>query len=925
MRYQVLGPLDAQDERGAHLLLAAGKQRVVLAVLLLHANRTVSVDQLTEVLWDGHPPRTANESLFNHVARLRRALGPVLAQRIQTRRPGYAIRIHSPSELDLWQFTDLDKQARNAAADGNWQRAGTCAREALTLWRGDPLTDVPAPLLIRDELPRLAEIRLRMQEIAVHADLELGHYDQAVAELAGLARAHPFRERLYERWMLALSRTGRRAEALAVYQDACRILREELGVDPGAGLQELHQQVLAGAPRRPGQQRVVPEQLPGAIRHFTGRSAELATLTALAQEAAADGPVIISAIGGMAGIGKTALAVHFAHRVATQFPDGQLYVNLRGFDPSGPPMTPAQAIRGFLGALAASPEHIPPDPGQQAALYRSLLARKRMLVLLDNARDAGQVRALLPGSPTCLVVVTSRNSLTSLVAAEGAHLVTLDLLTADEARELLARRLGADRAGDDSQAADELIRLCARLPLALSVAAARAAARPGFPLSALVSEFRESGGLGIRDTGEPTTSLRVVFSLSYQNLSTASSRMFRLVGLHPGPHISVPAAASLAGILPDQACRVLDELASAHLVDEHVPGRFALHDLLRSYAAEQARLLDSDADRRTAAHRMLDHYLHTANAAAMLLTPTRDPIDLTAPQAGVQPEELASSAHALAWFEAEQLVLTAAVGRAASDGFDAHVWQLAWALSRFVELRGYWTATAAIWQTALGAVQRLGDRAGQAQMHRYIGRALGRTGRHDEAWVHHREAFALFRQVGDTVGQGRSLVDIGQDLDRQDRYHEALDPLSQALQLFRATGHQAGQSRALNGLGWCHARLGKHQRALGYLEQALALHRELGDLTGEAATMHSFGYAYHQLDRQTEAFACYRQSLELYRELGDRYDQADVLSYYGEALHSAGDVRAARQAWQQALGILDDLHHPDADQVRARLSRLGAD
>jgi DNA-binding SARP family transcriptional activator len=960
MRYRVLGPLDVQDERGGQVVLAAGKQRVVLAVLLLHANRAVSAGRLTEVLWDGHPPRTASQSLLNHVARLRRVLGSVLAQRIETRSPGYAIRIRGPMELDLWQFTDLDEQARKAAADGDWQQAGTCAREALALWRDDPLADVAAPLLLRDELPRLAEARLRMQEAAADADLELGHYDQAAAELAGLARANPLRERLYERWMLALSRAGRRADALVVYQDARRVLRDELGVDPGAGLRELHQRIVAGEPRlsgadfpggrsssagpdparatasdpgtglpAPGQQtagqeRVVPEQLPGAIRHFTGRSAELATLTALAREAtAASGPVIISAIGGMAGIGKTALAVHWAHQVATKFPDGQLYVNLRGFDPCGPPVTPAQAIRGFLGALAVSAQRVPPDLDQQAALYRSLLARRRMLVLLDNARDAAQVRMLLPGSPGCLVIVTSRNSLASLVAAEGAHPLTLDLLSADEAREMLARRLGTQRAGYDPRAADELIRLCARLPLALSIAAARAATRPGFPLTALVSELRLSGGLDVLDTGEPDTTLRVVFSWSYQNLSAATARVFRLLGLHPGPDISVPAAASLAGVPEDQARRALDELASAHLITEQVPGRFACHDLLRAYAAEQAGLLDKDADRRMAIHRMLDHYLHTATTATMLLTPTRDPIDLTAPQAGAQPEDLTTGSRALAWFEAEHQVLTAVIGRAADDGFDAHAWQLAWGLARFLDLRGYWTAWDDIRQTALDAVRRLGDRAGQAQMHRYSGRALGRAGRYDEARDHHLEALALFRQLDDTAGQGRSLLNIGQDLDRQDQPREALGPLSRALQLFRAAGHRAGQSRALNGLGWCHARLGEHQQALGYLEHALALHRELGDPTGEAATMHSFGYACHQLGRHADASDCYRRSLDLYRELGDLYDQAYVLSYYGDALHSAGDVRAARQAWQQALVILNDLHHPDADQARARLSRLG--
>src|SRR5262249_40894759 len=455
-----------------------------------------------------------------------------------------------------------------------------------------------------------------------------------------------------------------------------------------------------------GEGRGVPRQLPKAPVAFTGRVRELdrlnEALTAVLDPAEpADervGVVVISAIAGTAGVGKTALAVHWAHQVADRFPDGQLYVNLRGFDQVGAVMGYAEAGRGFRDALGVPVAGIPVGVDAQAALYRSVLAGRRMLVVLDNARDPGQVRPLLPAAPGCLVLVTSRNQLCGLVAADGARLLTLDLLTRAEARTLLARRLGPDRTAAEPDAVEEIITRCARLPLALAVVAARAATHPRFPLHALTADLRGvHDRLDALDGGDLATDVRAVFSWSYQALGGGAARLFRLLGLHPGPDISTPApvtpppaAASLAARPAPGARALLAELARANLVVEHAPGRHTSHDLLRVYASQLAQTIDSDGERRAATGRMLDHYLHTAYAADRMLYPARDPIMLAPLRPGVTPEQPADHQQALAWFTAEHPALLAAVEYAGATGWDTHTWQLAWTLWTFLHWQGHW-------------------------------------------------------------------------------------------------------------------------------------------------------------------------------------------------------------------------------------------
>ncbi|HLN71171.1 MAG TPA: BTAD domain-containing putative transcriptional regulator, partial [Streptosporangiaceae bacterium] len=638
MDFGLLGPLVVRDGT-RYVPVSAPRQRVLLAALLLSAGRVVGLDALAEVLWDGQPPAGARGALHSAVQRLRSTLGPSGAGLVETRPPGYLIRVDDGT-FDVREFNVLAARGHAAAAAGTWAQAARLLREALGLWRGDPLADVPSQLLRDREAAPIEDQRRQALAARVDADLHLGRHGEVVAELRQLVMAHPLQEQFHAQLMLSLYRSGRPADALAAYQDVRRVLAGELGIDPGPEIRLLHQRILAAdselllaadgepsgsgpaaliSPAAPGRGdpaaargHVVPRHLPAATRHFTGRAEALKALAALAAEASHG--TVISVIDGTAGVGKTSLALHFAHQVAERFPDGQLYVNLRGFDPAGPPMAPVEAIRLFLDALAVPAARIPAGLDAQAGLYRSLLAGQRMLVLLDNARDVDQVRPLLPAGPGCLVIVTSRSQLTSLVAAEGAAPLTLGVLTEAEARELLSRCLGPERVAGEPSAASEVIQLCARLPLALSIAAARTASQPGLSLAALTADLRDARGrLDALDAGHAAANVRAVLSWSYDQLDAPAARLFRLLGLHPGPDISAAAAASLAALPLDEGRRRLGELTRAHLLAEHPGGRFWCHDLLRAYAAELTQSADSEAERRAATGRMLDHYLHTAH------------------------------------------------------------------------------------------------------------------------------------------------------------------------------------------------------------------------------------------------------------------------------------------------------------------------
>jgi tetratricopeptide (TPR) repeat protein len=717
------------------------------------------------------------------------------------------------------------------------------------------------------------------------------------------------------------------------------MLIDELGVEPGRELQDLQARIFAGdpglaspgpataslAPGSPVTGGVVPRQLPAGVAHFTGRVAELAALRAWQREASGAGEAVrITVIGGTAGSGKTALAVHWAHQVAGDFPDGQLYVNLRGFDPSGSPVAPGDALRWFLGAFGVTGEEMPESAGEQAAMYRSLLAGKRVLVILDNARDAAQVRPLLPGGPPCLAVVTSRARLPGLAMIEGARQVALDVLTAADAGELLAGRLGK-RARAEVAAVHQLTELCSRLPLALSIVAARAAARPGLPLADLARELTDAQGrLDALDAGDPAASVRAVFSWSCRQLSEPAARLFRLLGLHAGPDISLAAAASLAGFALTRVRALIGELADANLIAEPAPGRYAFHDLLRAYAADLAATAGTGTERSDARRRVLDHYLHTAYPLSWLFNPARTQVTLAPPRPGVTPEIIAGPSAALEWFDAERQVLLAAVNQASDLGFDTYAWQLPWALMLFFDRRGHWHDQIAVQRTAIASATRLGDLAAQARAYRDLGTAFGRFGAFTEASRYHCAAVELHRQLGDRLGEARARYEIMSVTAHQGRLSEALDHAQQSLALYQAEGNQAGMAKALNAVGWLHGQLGDYEEALLWCAQALGLVSGRGDPLSEASTWDSMGYAHHQLGRHDEAISCFRTAVGIMDGLSAGYHQAPMLINLGDACHAAGDDDGARQAWLKALAILDDLRHADAGQARARLSGLQA-
>jgi DNA-binding SARP family transcriptional activator len=907
------------------------RRKAVLATLALHGGDVVSTGRLADAVWGECPPAALN-TLQSHVSYLRTVLGDKAA--ILARSPGYLLDLGEDG-TDVWLAERLLRQGSQSADP---VRGARDLREALALWRGRPLADVAGLAWLEEQAERLDLLRDRIMRALSEARLAAGEHRELVPELEQMAAEHPLDEQVHAQLMLALYRSGRQADALSAYRQLRHTLDEELGLVPGPAARELETAILrqdpsldmlaapavlhavpATAAASPAALATpVPAQLPPPVAAFAGRDEELARLGEILP-----GPdpaaVTIALITGTAGVGKTALAVHWAHRIAARFPDGQLYVNLRGFDPAGRALDPGQALRGFFEAFGVPPERIPASPDDQAALYRSLLAGRRVLVVLDNARDAGQVRPLLPGSPGCLAVVTSRDHLTGLVAGQGAHPLDLDLLTPEGARELMARRLGAGRASREPQAVDEIITGCARLPLALTVAAARAAASPRFPLAVFADGLREAGRvLDPFGSDDAATDVRAVLSWSYRSLSPAAARLFRLLGLHPGPDITVDTAASLAGTGPERVRAELAELTRGHLLGEHQPGRYAFHDLLRAYAAEQAQASDDHQVRAAAVGRLLDYCLHTACAAARLIDPFFAPAAPGPPPEGI-PGGLTTAEEALAWFTAEHATLLAAVPLSAEAGLAGHAWRLAWALSTYLLRRGCWDDQARVSRVGLDAARQAGDQAGQAHARLMLALGYARSGRRDAA-PDFRAALELLEDIGGYHGSQviahSSLIWLAE---QEERYADMLDHATCALQLSRDAGDRTLEIMSLNDVGYSHARLGNYRQAITFCGQALAGSREAGERNWESAAWDSLGYIHHQLGDYQRAVTCYERSLDLCREMADRFNEAGTLDRLGDVHASAGDASAARWAWTQALRTLDELGHPDSGRVRAKL------
>ncbi|MGA5299450.1 ATP-binding protein [Nucisporomicrobium flavum] len=689
-----------------------------------------------------------------------------------------------------------------------------------------------------------------------------------------------------------------------------RALEGALGLSP-TDVAELRQ-ATTGAKPSPGPAAPPPAQLPGAIEAFTGRSAELADL-----DEATAGTVLIH---GTAGVGKTALAVHWAHRHAARYDAGQLYADLRGFDPSGEALDPGEALRGFLGALGVAPHSIPAGTDAQAALYRSHTAGRRLLVILDNARDAGQVRPLLPGGPDARTVVTSRRRLTALVAGAGAATVDLDVPPAADAARLLTRRLGPG--GTHAGAVDEVVRACGRLPLALALVGARARLT-GFPLAVLAAQLRgRSGRLDALEADD--RGARAVFSWSYRALSRPAATMFRLLGLTVGPDIATAAAAALAGSSSAAARKVLTELADAALVVEHVPGRYTMHDLLRAYAGELSRAEDSGEARRAALTGLLDHYTLSAYHADLILNPVRAPIPLALPDGRTDAKPPAGPEEALAWLDTEREVLLTALRQAADEGRHTHAWQLSWALDTFLHERGRWHDEGAAWAVALRAATAMADQPAAAHAHRFLGAVNGRLARFDEADRHLRRAVAVSRSAGDRQGEAEGHFVLSYVRWLRGDPAGALRHAERSLSSFAELDEPLWEGKAALAVGWYRDQLGDFPDALHFYERALAAQERSGNRANEAVTHDGIGLVHQHLGDHESAQHHFLRGLDLAVATGHPILQAQLCTHLGDAGEAIGDRETATARWAQAYRILHPLRHPQAADLRRKLRFAGA-
>jgi DNA-binding SARP family transcriptional activator len=949
LRVGVLGPVTAWiDDRE----VSAGqpRQRALLALLASRANRVVSRDELVDAIWGTRAPATAEGGIYTYVAGLRKILDPGRKPRdagtvLISTAAGYMLKL-PPNGLDSGDFENLLTRARSHRVEGYLPGTERDLRAALALWRGAALAGVPGPHA-ESERHRLSELKLAAA--SEHADvlIALGRAEEAIPELTVMTAEHPLREHARAMLMVALYRCGRQADALAVYADARATLAAELSIEPGPELSRVHQQVLdmdkalsepAGVPRQEApaakaRQRApepavspeearIPAQLPLEVAGFTGRRDELARLTSLLP---GDEPttVPVALITGMAGVGKTALAIRFARQAAPLFPDGQLYVNLRGFDPAAEPAEPRRVLRGFLEALGISGVRMPESLDGRIGLFRSLVDGKRLLVVLDNAGSEGQVRPLLPASPGCMVIITSRNQLTGMVAAEGAHPVPLEVLADDEAIDLLRQRLRQDAIDGAPTAVNEIIRLCGRLPLALSVTAARAATQPRLTLPALARELRLTGAHQLEVGAEASTDIWAVFSWSYNQLSDTTARVFRLLGAHPGPDVSAAAAASMSGLTLAGARAALTELTRASLLAEPVPGRFTYHDLLRAYAAELASDQDGDSVIAAAESRMLEHYLHSADTAVHRLYPPTPTLTLAEPSTGVTPEEFRSHEEAMTWTrdELDVLLATMQIGSKSSN-HDVYCWQMPVLLSFLLEQACRWQDNLAVHRIAMVAAERLGDQRALGHAHTGFGSTSMRIGDHDAARDHLDQALGAFQKAGDRDTQARVRTKLAILLESQREYAEGLQHAREALRLRRAFGNRATIAHAENIAGWLYARVGQYDESVRHCRRALDMATETGSRPLAADVLDSLGLAYIGLGEPERALSYYQQALAAFRELGMALGVFSALVGCGDAYQAAGDLPAARAAWRQALAVSEGTV-PAKEVARIR-DKLGA-
>ncbi len=899
-RFALLGGVEAQVD-GQSADLGHARQRCVLAALLVDANEVVPTDQLVDRVWGDDPPQRAVGTLHSYLTRLRRVEGVEIVRRSG----GYSLVVEDPLAIDVQEFRDLVARARVADDAALYERA-------FGLWRGEALAGLDSDWAVR-ERARLTRERLAAELDYTDLRLRLGQHAALVPELLTRAGEHPFDERAAGQLMLALYQAGRQAEALNRYDAVRRRLVEDLGADPGPELRDLHQRMLTADPSLSTRRSViVPRQLPAPPAWFAGRTAEL---EALSRALAVGDALPLATVWGNGGIGKTALALRWAHRHLDDFPDGQLHVNLRGFDATAAPVPPSVALRAFLEALGVAGRDVPTDLDGQAALFRSLLAGRRMLVVLDNAADSAQVVPLLPGTPTCAVIVTSRDRLAALVTNQGARPVPVGLLDDAAASQLLSDRIGASLVAAEPEAVSELLACCAGFPLALSLVAGRAQTRPGFPLAGLAAELRDATTrLGVLDEDYPGAGVSAVLSFSYRALPLEQAQVFALLGLSPGPDISLGAAAALAGLPVAKVRPTLRALERLSLLQQDVPGRWRMHDLARLFAVSQV----SD-DQDPALRRLVAFYIHSEAAADSALRVYVQDVECVPLPDGCQPD---APSDGMRWFDAERACLLAAQEVAVELRWYDAVWQLAWFSATYCYRRGVHLDNLALWEAALLTLSHV-DSPTAAMIHRQAGRAYSRVLRFSESLDHLQTAIGLIDAERDPVNLCRTEQAIALVYKRLQEWQPALDHQLAALDAARRTGEDIWIGEGLYLVATFAARLGRHDWARDRCLEALAIFQRHNDIENEADATDVLGVIAALTGDHAAALGHHQRALELYRQVGNNTVIGATLSDLGRAHLALGHLDAARDAFQQAVAVYDrQSRDAEADDVRRELAAL---